>query len=1024
MSQELLSKPKKSELILLEKFVANAGHELPAESLAHSGLLIYSYPGKRRGPAQLVIKGRVFEDLAAYLAGSAPEIYAALVALLKKGSLLLDLDRGLAWRPYGHDTSPDTAKVLEALRTMAIFPNSFTNLKRKSKVVSIILGGGKGTRMRSKDLHKVCFPIAGRPAINRLLDQIESVGVSEHIIVVGEKGEQVVREVTEVRDNVSFVYQINQNGTGNAAKQAAYLLLKEGVEGDVLVILGDKVLERDVLIRLRDHFEQIKADLVLVTAEKKDWPDSGRIVCDTSGRPCDIIEKRDIQKMHLSYRLLDLKKRKPGTSSRTLLKEITKVVPSLPKARIMFPELMKFLEKGAFVPLEKLKILIPEDDIYYRMQQDGEACSLSAEELELVTPTINASVYLYTAKAFYNSVFAIQSDNAQKEEYLTDVVRILARDSSRPWKISTIPVNNRYEVLSFNNPEELLAIEEYYTRKEFRKDVSVKLCERIDEKYRQHALRSPDEWLRIFDDFGPGVRRRFEEIYGEDERIFLERRKAYLDVLDKYVRVYGKNGPVILARSPGRVNLMGRHVEHRGGYTNYMTINHEMILAAGVREDDVINIHNVDARQFRPRSFSIGNEISYLPWDEWLNMIDSETVRRMIHSSQGDWSNYFKAAALRLQENCRDRLLYGFNGVLSGQIPLAAGLSSSSAVVVSAAEALTFINGLSLVPKEFVDLCGEGEWFVGTRGGSGDHAAMKFGERGNVIHMGFHEVRIEDIIPFPKDYRLLILHSYQYAKKSTGAMQKFNEKVATYEIAHELVKLRFPQFKDRLRYFRDINTGHLGLEPYEIYDIFSAIPERITRKELMNILPREQKDRLEKIFSSHREPDGGYQARRVALFGLAEIARAREFARLMKQGEVEKAGRLMFVSHDGDRVTRLTADGKRARYHDSPTDKQIASLRKRLAAGDPDAALYLQPGGYECSTPLIDEMVDLSSTIQGVIGAQLSGAGLGGCIMVLVKEEAVELFQRKIIESFYEKYNLPPHILNCNPIAGSGIFYI
>ena len=49
---------------------------------------------------------------------------------------------------------------------------------RKPKYV-VILAGGKGTRMRSQDRHKVCFPIDGRPAINRALDIYEAAGIQQ-----------------------------------------------------------------------------------------------------------------------------------------------------------------------------------------------------------------------------------------------------------------------------------------------------------------------------------------------------------------------------------------------------------------------------------------------------------------------------------------------------------------------------------------------------------------------------------------------------------------------------------------------------------------------------------------------------------------------------------------------------------------------------------------------------------------------------------------------------------------------------
>ncbi|MFC1650038.1 galactokinase family protein, partial [Candidatus Latescibacterota bacterium] len=639
------------------------------------------------------------------------------------------------------------------------------------------------------------------------------------------------------------------------------------------------------------------------------------------------------------------------------------------------------------------------------------------DELETATTVSNAAVYLFRGEAFYNSIFALTADNAQNEEYLTDVVRILSSDQSGKWKIITVRTKDYHEVMAFNNPEELLKIEDYYNSKESGNNSHS--C--FPAAGREGAVHSVGEWLRMFDEFSPKAKKCFVDVYGDNDEIINERREGYIHALEKFIKVYGNNNNVIIVRSPGRVNLMGRHIEHRGGYTNYITINREMLLVAGLRGDDIIDIHNVDSRSFRPRRFSIGDEIARLPWDEWLTMINSETVLDMIRASRGDWSNYFKASALRLQEKCKDHVLKGFNGVLSGRIPLAAGLSSSSAVVVSAAEAMTNINGLSFVHKDFVDLCGEGEWFVGTRGGSGDHAAMKYGEKDNILHMGFCEVRVEDVIPFPAGYRLMVLQSHQHARKSAGAMQIFNEKVATYEVAHEIIKHRYPRFNDRLDYFRDINAENLGLKPYEIYDILLSVPERITRKELLAFLDNNACERMERIFASHHKPEGGYQARSVALYGLAEIERAREFARLTKNGQIENAALIMNISHDGDRVTKLDRHGKRIPYNNEAPDSYISTLRENLKNGDRSAELYRQPGGYGCSTAMIDEMVDTALSVEGVIGAQLSGAGLGGCVMALVKDDYIDCFTEHMTKHFYDKHRLKPQIYLTTPIAGSGI---
>ena len=75
----------------------------------------------------------------------------------------------------------------------------------------------------------------------------------------------------------------------------------------------------------------------------------------------------------------------------------------------------------------------------------------------------------------------------------------------------------------------------------------------------------------------------------------------------------------------------------------------------------------------------------------------------------------------------------GADIIVAGDIPIAAGLSSSSALVVAAAEAIVAVNQLNIFPSQLIDLCGEGEWFVGTRGGTADHAAIKLGQRSRVV---------------------------------------------------------------------------------------------------------------------------------------------------------------------------------------------------------------------------------------------------------------------------------------------------
>ena len=79
------------------------------------------------------------------------------------------------------------------------------------------------------------------------------------------------------------------------------------------------------------------------------------------------------------------------------------------------------------------------------------------------------------------------------------------------------------------------------------------------------------------------------------------------------------------------------------------------------------------------------------------------------------------------------------------------------------------------------------------------------------------------------------------------------------------------------------------------------------------------------------------------------------------------------------------------------------------------------PGNYDCSTENIDQMVDIANAIPGVIGAQLAGAGMGGNIVVLVKENSAEDVLTELNQKYYTRNNIPFDAHICVPISGASI---
>jgi N-acetylgalactosamine kinase len=133
----------------------------------------------------------------------------------------------------------------------------------------------------------------------------------------------------------------------------------------------------------------------------------------------------------------------------------------------------------------------------------------------------------------------------------------------------------------------------------------------------------------------------------------------------------------------------------------------------------------------------------------------------------------------------------------------------------------------------------------------------------------------------------------------------------------------------------------------------------------------------------------------------------------------------MQVSHDGDRVSRPGPDGAYRPAENDCSDEHLHRLIADLVSEDPHrvlrAQLFMQPGLYGCSTPEIDQMVDVASAVPGVVGAQIAGAGLGGCIMVLAREESVPAVRKALARHYYRPRELEPAAMPCITVEGAGL---
>ena len=174
---------------------------------------------------------------------------------------------------------------------------------------AVVMAAGKGTRMKS-ELPKVLYPVLERPMIEYVLDALEQADVEKIFVVVGYKSD-LVRETLAHRQNLEFVEQTEQLGTGHAVMTCQEHLNPH--KGPVMVVAGDSpMIQVDSIKKLFEAYENDHADkrpsCILGTAINENPEGLGRILRDEKGEFQGIIEDKDaspaqkaITEVNMSY---------------------------------------------------------------------------------------------------------------------------------------------------------------------------------------------------------------------------------------------------------------------------------------------------------------------------------------------------------------------------------------------------------------------------------------------------------------------------------------------------------------------------------------------------------------------------------------------------------------------------------------------------------------------------------------------------------------------------------------------------
>jgi galactokinase len=221
---------------------------------------------------------------------------------------------------------------------------------------------------------------------------------------------------------------------------------------------------------------------------------------------------------------------------------------------------------------------------------------------------------------------------------------------------------------------------------------------------------------------------------------------------------------------PGRIEFLGKHTDYAGGRSLLCAIERGFCVVAAARSDGRLRV--CDARSG--------------------DVVDGE-VHPAATGRSGHWSAYPVTVAHRVAANFSAPLV-GADMAFASDLPIASGISSSSALVVATYLVLAEVNDLAAreefcrvitTEAELAEYLGAvengltyrslaGERGVGTFGGSEDHTAILCGRPHALVQYSFCPVRFERAIPLPADHTFVIASSGVMAEKTGAALESYN----------------------------------------------------------------------------------------------------------------------------------------------------------------------------------------------------------------------------------------------------------
>ena len=201
-----------------------------------------------------------------------------------------------------------------------------------------------------------------------------------------------------------------------------------------------------------------------------------------------------------------------------------------------------------------------------------------------------------------------------------------------------------------------------------------------------------------------------------------------------FTQKYNKQ-PELTVYAPGRVNIIGEHTDYNDGFVMPCAINFGTAVSGTKQDDHIWNVYAAD-----------------------LDETDEFSLNVEIPKSEHKWANYVRGVVKFIQERY-PHFQQGANLVISGNVPLSSGLSSSAALEVAVGK---FCQQLGDLPLSHTDIALNGQkaenQFVGANCGNMDQLISALGQENHLLMIDCRSLETTPT-PVPQDVAVIIVNS-------------------------------------------------------------------------------------------------------------------------------------------------------------------------------------------------------------------------------------------------------------------------